>query len=74
MLLRAKPDTIEKLIENYDKQVEDIKAGAMSMAWYMRGGMSYEDVLNLSLNERAQVNKLIENNLETTKKSQLPFF
>lgn len=44
------------------------------MAWYMRGGVSYEDVLNMSTEERNQLNKLIENNLEVTKKTQLPFF
>jgi len=36
--------------------------------------LSYEDILNMSVVEREQINELIENNLETTKKSQLPFF
>lgn len=40
----------------------------------MRGGVSYEDVLNMSSEERAAVNKLIEENLDTTKKTQMPFF
>lgn len=44
------------------------------MAWYMRGGMSYEDILNLSNTERDQVNELIDGNLEITKKTQIPFF
>jgi hypothetical protein len=44
------------------------------MAWYMRGGMSYEDILNLSNTERDQVNELIDSNVEVTKKTQLPFF
>jgi hypothetical protein len=44
------------------------------MAWHMRGGASYEDILNMSDNERQQINKLIENNLEVTKQSQLPYF
>lgn len=46
----------------------------MTMAWYMRGGSSYQDVLNMSSKERQILNELIENNLETTKKTQLPFF
>jgi len=46
----------------------------MSIAWYMRGGISYTDVLNFSQEEYEMANKLIEQNLETTKKSQLPFF
>lgn len=44
------------------------------MSWYMRGGASYEDVLNMSSQERKLINELIESNLETTKKTQLPFF
>lgn len=46
----------------------------MKMAWYMRGGISYNDVLNLSVTERKSISKLIEENMETTKKSGLPFF
>jgi hypothetical protein len=44
------------------------------MAWYMRGGASYEDIMNMSETERKAINEIIENNLEITKKSQLPFF
>ena len=44
------------------------------MSWYMRGGASYQDILNMSEYERSTINKLIEDNLETTKKTQLPFF
>jgi hypothetical protein len=44
------------------------------MAWHMRGGASYEDILNMSDSERREINKLIDNNLEITKKSQLPYF
>lgn len=44
------------------------------MAWHMRGGASYTDILNMSYEERKQINKLIEEHMETTKKTQLPFF
>lgn len=44
------------------------------MAWYMRGGATYEDVLNMSSAERDLLKELIDGNLETTKKSGLPFF
>ncbi len=40
----------------------------------MRGGVSYEDVLNMSISERQNITKLIEDNLETTKNTKLPFF
>ena len=40
----------------------------------MRGGASYEDILNMSKLEREGLRKLIDKNLETTKETQLPFF
>jgi hypothetical protein len=40
----------------------------------MRGGATYEDVLNMSEAEREMIKKLAEENLEITKKSQLPYF
>jgi hypothetical protein len=68
------PAAIKKLLDGYEKECEDIKKGAITMAWYMRGGVSYQDILNMSSSEREEINKLIESNLETTKKTQLPFF
>jgi hypothetical protein len=40
----------------------------------MRGGASYVDILNMSLSERKAIGEIIENNLEVTKNSNLPFF
>jgi hypothetical protein len=57
-----------------EKEVNEIRKGAITLSWYMRGGVSYEDVLNMSSEERNEINKLVESNLEVTKKSQLPFF
>lgn len=47
---------------------------ALRMSWYMRGGISYEDVMMLSSTERELINKIIKDNIETTEKSKLPFF
>ena len=44
------------------------------MTWYMRGGVSYTDVLNMSADERDAITEIIEDNLETTKKTSMPFF
>jgi hypothetical protein len=65
---------VKKLIEGMEEEVNAIKKGALSFSWYMRGGVSYEDILNMSYQEREEINKLVESNLEVTKKSQLPFF
>lgn len=57
-----------------ETETKAIKNNAMRYAWYMRGGISYGDILNMSSNERNNLSKLIEENLDTTKKSGLPFF
>lgn len=44
------------------------------MAWHMRGGATYEDVLNMSMEERKEINKLIESHMEITKETKLPYF
>jgi hypothetical protein len=57
-----------------EKECTGIKKNAISLSWYMRGGISYEDILNMSSEERSQIAELVNNNLETTKKSGQPFF
>jgi hypothetical protein len=37
-------------------------------------GMSYQEALNLDADERSIIGEIIKENLETTKKSGLPFF
>jgi hypothetical protein len=57
-----------------EKESREIKQEALKMVWYMRGGLSYEAALNLSADERTTISQIIKDNLETTKKSGLPFF
>jgi hypothetical protein len=40
----------------------------------MRGGITYDQVLLLSSSERSMITELAKDNMETTKKSGLPFF
>ena len=65
---------VKKLIDDMEEECASIKKNALSMSWYMRGGVSYEDILNMSSDERSEIKKIIDNNMEVTKKSQLPFF
>jgi hypothetical protein len=57
-----------------DDECNEIRQEALRMSWYMRGGISYDHALQLSVGERKLINGLIKENLETTKKSGLPFF
>jgi hypothetical protein len=57
-----------------EKEANGLRQEALRLAWYMRGGMAYEQALQLSYAERNFVSSLIGENLETTKKTGLPFF
>jgi hypothetical protein len=57
-----------------EKETVDIRREALQMSWYMRGGITYNQALSLSVNERGLISELIKEHLETTKKSGLPFF
>jgi hypothetical protein len=62
------------LLESYERDVRALKDDALRMSWYMRGGLSYDDAMMLSLTERELISKIIKDNMETTQKSKLPFF
>lgn len=54
--------------------MNDIKSHCLKLTWHMRGGVSYTDVMNMSIDERNMITQLITENMETTKKSGLPYF
>jgi hypothetical protein len=62
------------MVDQMDKEANDVRQEAIKVAWYMRGGISYEQALQLSMSERTAISGLIKENLETTKKTGLPFF
>ncbi len=62
------------LVKSYEKQIKDIKEDLLRMCWYMRGGLSYNDAMLLGSDERRIINEIIKDNLETAKKSGMPFF
>ena len=57
-----------------DKDCQNIRQEAIKMSWFMRGGLAYDQAMALGIQEREIINNLIKDNLETTKKSGLPFF
>jgi hypothetical protein len=57
-----------------EAECKEIKKQALTFSWYMRGGASYMDILNMSHEERVNIKELIESNMETTKATKLPFF
>ena len=62
------------MLKGYEKEIRAYKDDALRISWYMRGGISYEDTMMLSQQERELISKIIKENMETTKKSGLPIF
>ena len=62
------------LVKSYENQVNAIKDELLRFCWFMRGGISYSDAMMLSLEDRKLINRIVKDNLETTKKSGMPFY
>lgn len=62
------------MVDQMEKECNDIRQEALKMTWYMRGGINYDQALQLSFNERKIIGELVKENYETTKKSGLPHF
>jgi hypothetical protein len=62
------------LLDQMEKETKARKDDILRICWYMRGALSYSEGMMLSRTDQEIINKIIKDNLETTKKSNLPFF
>ncbi len=65
---------IVKHLQQYESQSKNLKLDIMKICWFMRGGVTYQESLNMDIEERKIVAKIVKENLETTKKSGRDFF
>lgn len=63
-----------KYLKDMDSEVKNLKHELLKICWYMRGGVSYQESLNMSIDERKIVGNIVKDNLETTKKTNRDFF
>jgi len=67
-------EEINALSSEYDRDSKALKEELFKMCWYMRGSLSFTESYLLTYEDRLIISKIIEENLETTKTSQMPFF
>lgn len=67
-------DNIVKIVDQMEKETQDIRLDVLKLCWYMRGGVNFDEAMQMSQSDRELINELVKENLETTKKSGLPFF
>jgi len=60
-----------KKLESYQKE---LKAELFKICWYMRGSITLNEAYNLCNEDKSLIGDIIKENLETTKKSGMPFF
>jgi hypothetical protein len=65
---------ILKEVDNLDNETREFKYELTKLAWYMRGGVTLSEIYASSPEDREQMSKLVRENLETTKKTKMPFF
>jgi hypothetical protein len=65
---------IPKYLVGLDEQVEEFKRDLVRISWYMRGGVTLQELLHIySHDDRESMYAIIKDNLETTKESGMPF-
>ncbi len=67
-------EEIQELSEKMEKQTKALKNQLYKLCWYMRGSLSFSEAFDLSLEDIEIISEIIKDNLETTKKTQMPFF
>jgi hypothetical protein len=65
---------ILKEVKVLEVQSQQIKCELTKLCWHMRGGLSYDEAYYLGPEEREVIAKLVEENFEITKKTQMPYF
>ena len=65
---------IVSYLKDLENESKNLKLELMKVCWFMRGGVTWQEALNLSQDERKVVSQLVKENMDTTKKTGQPFF
>jgi hypothetical protein len=67
-------EEIDQLSQKMEKETKAIKDEIFRVCWFMRGSVSITEAYEMSQEDFGVMNKVISDNLETTKKTKMPFF
>jgi len=63
---------IESMVNSFELNSKQIKDEIYRISWYMRGGVSSDDLLHkYSFEDRQIMNEIIKENIEATKTSRI---
>lgn len=69
--------TIEEIKDAFaqmERESKALRSEIFKLAWFMRGSVNLEQAYMLDAQEREIISKLVQENLNITKETQLPFF
>jgi len=67
-------EQIQELSDRLERETKAYKLELYRMCWFMRGSLSINEAYELTDEDIEILGNLIKDNLDTTKKSGLPFF
>ena len=67
------PETVLRLAKDFENNIKQIKDNAYRLSWYMRGGISVDQILyDTDLEDHDIITSIIKDNIENTKNSKMP--
>ncbi len=73
-LLSQSDSDIVKYLKDYESQCKNLKLEILKICWFMRGGVTHMEAMNMGPQDRQIVAQLVKENLDTTKKTGRDFF
>jgi hypothetical protein len=67
-------DDMVAYFDQLERQSKALREEALRLCWYMRGGITFDDAMSLSYADKQAIGAIIKDNLETSKKTGMPFF
>jgi hypothetical protein len=72
-LIPASDEEIIGIIKKMGDETKELSNDLLKMCWFMRGSISYSEAYSLTLHDRQCIAKIIEENINITKESGMPF-
>ena len=67
-------ESITRMLEDFDRDSKALKKSIYKLCWSMRGGVSLNEIYQLSYQDRDLINQIIKEHIEVTNETGLPYF
>jgi hypothetical protein len=67
-------DEIVDYLQSLEKESKALTKHIYNLAWHMRGGITLDEAFGISYAEREIINELINERIEVTNETKLPYF